>query len=175
MFIPTFLFFWISTPYFTVKSKYFSTVWGGVKLATLDEGDRRIIEALRGNGRASLKEVALKTGLRPTTVFNRIRRLTDEGVIERFTVRVNPVSMGEDFVVFVLVSGLPERFADEWLLKNRHVAEAFGVTGEFDLLLKLRFSGKLEFNDFILEFRERYKRSITRTVSMIETVTLKRD
>ena len=166
---------WIFIPKSIAKSKYSSSLRRAVKVATLDDSDRRVIDALRGNGRASLKEIAAKTGLRPTTVFNRIRRLTEDGVIERFTVRVNPVSLGEDFVVFVLVSGLPERFADDWLLKNRHVAEAFGVTGEYDLLLKLRFSGKLEFNDFILDFRERYKRSITRTVSMIETVTLKRD
>lgn len=143
--------------------------------AALDDSDRRVLEQLRTNARASLKEIAQRTGLRPSTVFNRIRRMTDAGVIERFTVRVNPQAVGEDFVVFVLVSGLPEKFADDWLLRNRHVAEAFGVTGEYDLLLKLRFAGKREFNEFIIEFRERYKRSITRTVSMIETVTLKRD
>ena len=143
--------------------------------AALDDSDRRVLEQLRTNGRASLKEIAQKTGLRPSTVFNRIRRMSDAGVIERFTIRVNPQAVGEDFVVFVLVSGLPEKFADEWLLRNRHVAEAFGVTGEYDLLIKLRFADKGEFNDFIIEFRERYKRSITRTVSMIETVTLKRD
>lgn len=142
---------------------------------TVDEADRRVLDALRANARASLKEIAGATGLRPTTVFNRIRRMTDDGVIERFTVRVNPTAVGEDFVVFVLVSGLPERFADDWLVKNRRVAEAYGVTGEYDLLLKLRFADKAQFNDFILEFRERYKRTITRTVSMIETVTLKRD
>jgi DNA-binding Lrp family transcriptional regulator len=146
-----------------------------VQQAALDDSDRRVLEQLRTNARASLKEIAQRTGLRPSTVFNRIRRMTDAGVIERFTVRVNPQAVGEDFVVFVLVSGLPEKFADEWLLRNRHVAEAFGVTGEYDLLIKLRFAGKREFNDFIIEFRERYKRSITRTVSMIETVTLKRD
>jgi len=146
-----------------------------VQQAALDDSDRRVLEQLRTNGRASLKEIAQKTGLRPSTVFNRIRRMSDAGVIERFTIRVNPQAVGEDFVVFVLVSGLPEKFADEWLLRNRHVAEAYGVTGEYDLLIKLRFADKGEFNDFIIEFRERYKRSITRTVSMIETVTLKRD
>ncbi len=146
-----------------------------VSIQALDDGDRRLLDALRGNSRASLKEIASRTGLRPTTVFNRIRRLTDAGVIERFTIRVNPSAVGEDFVVFVLVSGLPERFADDWLLRSRHVAEAYGVTGEYDLLLKLRFAGKGEFNDFILDFRERYKRSVTRTVSMIETATLKRE
>ncbi len=142
---------------------------------TVDDADRRVLGALRANARASLKEIAGATGLRPTTVFNRIRRMMDDGVIERFTVRVNPTAVGEDFVVFVLVSGLPERFADDWLVKSRNVAEAYGVTGEYDLLLKLRFADKAEFNGFILEFRERYKRTITRTVSMIETVTLKRD
>jgi DNA-binding Lrp family transcriptional regulator len=141
----------------------------------LDDADRRVLDVLRANARASLREISSKTGLRPSTAFNRIRKLTDAGVIERFTIRVNPAAVGEDFVVFVLVSGLPEKFADEWVLRNKHVAEAYGVTGEYDLLLKLRFAGKGEFNDFIIDFRERYKRSITRTVSMIETVTLKRD
>ena len=141
----------------------------------IDEADRRLLDALRGDARASLKALATRTGMRPTTVYNRVRRLTNAGVIERFTIRVNPAAVGEDFVAFVLVSGLPEKFADDWLLRNRHVAEVYGVTGEYDLLMKLRFSGKEEFNDFILEFRDRYRRSITKTVSMIETTTLKRD
>ena len=156
-------------------SKYSFIVRGAVRAPGIDDADRRVIDALRGNARASLKELSTRTGLRPTTVFNRIRRLSEAGVIERFTIRVNPSAIGEDFVVFVLVSGMPDRFADDWLLRSKHVAEAYGVTGEYDLLLKLHFAGKGEFNDFILNFRERYKRSITRTVSMVETVTLKRE
>lgn len=140
----------------------------------VDDADRRLIEALRHDGRASLKQLASATGLRPTTVYNRMRRLAKSGVIERFTIQVNPEAVGESFVAFVLVSGLPERFTDDWLLRNRHVAEVYGVTGEYDLLMKLRFAGKGEFNDFIMSFRDRYRRSITRTVSMIETTTIKR-
>jgi DNA-binding Lrp family transcriptional regulator len=141
----------------------------------LDDADRRLLDALRTDGRASLKQLASSTGLRPTTVYNRMRRLAAGGVIERFTIRVNPAAVGESFVAFVLVSGLPERFTDDWLLRNRHVAEVYGVTGEYDLLMKLKFGGKEEFNDFIMSFRDRYRRSITRTVSMIETTTIKRD
>lgn len=141
----------------------------------IDDSDRRLLDALRTDGRASLKQLASRTGLRPTTVYNRMRKLSSNGVIERFTIRVNPEAVGESFVAFVLVSGLPERFTDDWLLRNRHVAEVYGVTGEYDLLLKLRFRGKDDFNDFIMAFRDRYRRSITRTVSMIETTTIKRD
>lgn len=141
----------------------------------IDDSDRRLLDALRADGRASLKQLASKTGLRPTTVYNRMRKLATNGVIERYTIRVNPEAVGESFVAFVLVSGLPERFTDDWLLRNRHVAEVYGVTGEYDLLLKLRFRGKAEFNEFIMAFRDRYRRSITRTVSMIETTTIKRD
>jgi DNA-binding Lrp family transcriptional regulator len=146
-----------------------------VPRAALDDSDRRLLDALRSDGRASLKQLASATGLRPTTVYNRMRKLAAGGVIERYTIRVNPEAVGESFVAFVLVSGLPERFTDDWLLRNRHVAEVYGVTGEFDLLMKLRFGGKQEFNDFIMSFRDRYRRSITRTVSMIETTTIKRD
>ncbi len=141
----------------------------------IDDSDRRLLDALRSDGRASLKRLASVTGLRPTTVYNRMRKLARTGVIERYTIRVNPEAVGESFVAFVLVSGLPERFTDDWLLRNRHVAEVYGVTGEYDLLMKLRFLGKDEFNDFIMDFRDRYRRSITRTVSMIETTTIKRD
>jgi DNA-binding Lrp family transcriptional regulator len=141
----------------------------------IDDSDRRLLDALRSNGRASLKQLAGETGMRPTTVYNRMRKLARTGVIERYTIRVNPDAVGEAFVAFVLVSGLPERFTDDWLLRNRHVAEVYGVTGEYDLLMKLRFLGKDEFNDFIMDFRDRYRRSITRTVSMIETTTIKRD
>lgn len=62
--------------------------WHGV--AVLDELDRRIIEALQADARASYRAIAEKSGTTPPTAIARIQRMKDLGVIEGFVVRIAP-------------------------------------------------------------------------------------
>ena len=142
---------------------------------SMDKKDLDILEALKANARASIRDMAKQTDIRPSTVYQRMNRMVDEGVIERFTVKVNDEKVGQGFVVFMLVSGTPERYLDDRFLKNEHVKEIYGITGEYDLLLKLKFKDLNGFNDFILDFREKYAKNISKTLTMVQTVKLKEE
>ena len=139
----------------------------------VDRKDLQIIGVLKGNSRASIRQISKETGIRPSTVYQRIRRLMEVGAIERFTIKLNDDMVGEGFVVFMLVSGTPERYLDDRFLKDKQVKEIYGITGEYDLLLKLKFKDLNAFNDFILDFREKYSKHITKTLTMVQTVKLK--
>lgn len=137
----------------------------------LNEKDTKIIEILKGNARLPIRDIAKKTGLRPSTVHDRIRKLTKEKVIEKFTVKLNNKKVGEDFIVFMSVStekDLPPAF-----FADSHIKEVFGVTGEYDLLLKLKFKDVQEFNDYIISLRK--NKDIRKTITMIATINLKEE
>lgn len=144
-----------------------------MKEEILDQKNSAIISVLRNNSRASIRDISKKTKIRPSTVHQRIRNLVENGVIERFTVKLNDEKIGEGFCVFMLISGSTERYLGDEIMKSDHVKGVYGITGEYDLLIKMKFKDMLDFNEFLLAFREKYSKHITKTLTMVQTVSLK--
>jgi DNA-binding Lrp family transcriptional regulator len=145
----------------------------GKKAFELDERDEEILRALRKDGRASVRSVSAATGIRPSTVHSRMEKLVKGGVIEGFTIRENPELSARQLTVFMLVTGSTGKYLDDSMLRDSCVEEVHGITGEYDLLLKLRFRDLKEFNRFVIDFREKHKGDVTRTVTMVETARVK--
>lgn len=139
----------------------------------LDARDLKIINILKDNARASIRDISKRTGIRPSTVHQRIKKLRGDGVIEKFTVKMNDDLMGEGFTVFMLVSGTPERYLDRTMLASHEVKAVYGITGEYDLLVKMKFLDLAAFNAFLLEFRDKYSKDLQKTLTMVQTVKLK--
>jgi len=102
------------------------------------------------------------------------KKLQKTGVIEKFTLQLNNEAMGQNFIVFMLVSGKPTEYIDKTTLQQEPIKEVFGITGEYDLLLKLKFKDVVEFNDYVITFRKHHK-NITKTLTMVVTVNLKEE
>jgi len=66
------------------------------------------------------------------------------------------------------LENLPDSF-----FKNSHVKEAFGITGEYDLLIKLKFKDIIQFNDYIINLRK--NKAITKTITHVVTVNIKEE
>lgn len=139
----------------------------------LDRKDRAIISILKDNARASIREISKKTGIRPSTVHQRIKRLLADEVIEKFTLKLNDEKIGEGFTVYLLISGSTERYLGDEIMKNDQVKGIYGITGEYDLLINMKFKDMVAFNDFLLDFREKYSKQISKTLTMVQTVKLK--
>jgi DNA-binding Lrp family transcriptional regulator len=140
----------------------------------LDQKDRKIISVLKNDARAPIRDIAKKTLLRPSTVHQRMLRLSKDKVIEKFTVKLNNKLTDENFIVFIFVKGKPTQYLTTSILKNPHVKEIFGVTGEYDLLIKLKFKDVEEFNEFLICFRKTQK-GISNTLTMVATANLKEE
>ena len=140
----------------------------------IDHKDQKIIEILKQNSRKPLREISKTTKIRPSTVHQRIQKLVENNIIEKFTIKLNNKSIGENFIVFMLVKGGTNEYIDNKILTNAHVKEVFGITGEYDLLIKLKFESIEKFNDFILKFR-RENRQIQSTLTMVTTANLKEE
>ena len=139
----------------------------------MDEKDIKIIKILKENSRASIRDIAKSTAIRPSTVHNRIKKFKDEGIIEKFTIDTNDDKVGEGFVVFMLISGTPEKYLDNRFKNNSNIKEIYGITGEYDLLIKAKFKDMMEFNRFLIDFREKYHKSINKTITMVQTAKIK--
>ncbi len=137
----------------------------------LDMKDHKIIAELRKNSRQSIRDIAKKTKLRPSTVHERIRKLEKNNIIEKFTLKLNNRAVGENFIAFMLISS--DKQIEEIHFKNPHIREVFGVTGEYDLLLKLKFTDIEEFNNFVIKFRN--DTGIKKTQTMVATVNIKEE
>ena len=140
----------------------------------IDRKDEKIIDILKQDSRASIKEIAKSTKIRPSTIHQRIQKLVKSGVIEKFTVKLDNKAVEENFIVIMLVKGSTAEYIDNKIIEDGHVKEVFGVTGEYDLLFKLKFKDVEDFNNFILTFRK-YKKDIQSTLTMIVTTNLKEE
>ena len=139
----------------------------------LDKKDSTIISILKQDARLSIRDIAKKTSIRPSTVHQRIQRLRKEGVIEKFTLKLDNKAVGENFIVFMLVKTKPNVILDNKVIQNEHVKEVFGLTGEYDLLIKLKFNDIEEFNDFVIKFRK--EQQIEITLTMVVTANVKEE
>lgn len=140
----------------------------------IDDKDKKIIDILKHNSRETVREIAKKTRIRPSTVHQRIQKLIENNVIEKFTIKLNNKAVGENFIVFMLVKGSTSEYIDTKILNEAHVKEAFGITGEYDMLIKMKFENVEEFHKFLLNFRKE-KKEIQSTLTMIATANLKEE
>ena len=140
----------------------------------LDKKDNLIIQVLKENSRIPIRDIAKKTGIRPSTVHERIKKLVKEDVIEKFTLKLNNKAVEENFIVFMLIKGGTTQYINDKMINNGKVKEIFGITGEYDLLLKLKFKDVEEFNKFLIKFR-REQKGVRQTYTMVTTADIKEE
>src|SRR5437764_13720887 len=118
----------------------------------VDEVDRRIIEALQGNGRESFRSIAAQVGVSEATVRARYGRLTAEGILQVVAV-TNPIGLGfEQALVGVRTSGPPSAVADE--ISRWPEADYVVVTaGQFDVVVEVVAADRAE----VLELTNRMR------------------
>ena len=138
----------------------------------IDSKDIQLLEILEKNSKASVQEIAEETGIPASTVHHRIKKLESNKIIKSYIAVLNPKVMGKAFSAYVMVNGSPEKYLDDDFFKHKYVAEVSAVTGNYDLIIKIQCSNLEQFNDFLQEFREKYGKYLTQTVTMVCTETL---
>jgi len=108
----------------------------------LDNFDIGILTVLRDDARASLQDISGKVGLSTTPCWNRIKKMEAEGVIQGYTVRIDPAAIG--FTETVIVQVTLESHNDETLYAFGkalgdipEVMEAFLISGDYDYYIRI--------------------------------------
>jgi DNA-binding Lrp family transcriptional regulator len=119
----------------------------------MDDLDREILGLLRRDARTPYTEIAAQVGTSEGTVRNRVERLVEDGVIERFTVATrtgNVRAMVElDVDVNVRTTELSAHLA-EW----DAVDFAWQVSGEADVVLVVDVADTTSLNALIQRARD---------------------
>lgn len=123
-------------------------------MAELDRTDRRILELIQRDGRITNAELAQRTGIPPTSMSDRLKRLQKQGYILGFTARIDPHRIGLELLVFVEVSldkTTPDAF-DKFSRAVRNapeILECHMVAGGFDYLVKARVTDMAHYRSFL--------------------------
>ena len=119
----------------------------------MDSLDREILAILRRDSRTPYTEIADRVGTSEGTVRNRVERLVDEGVIERFTVATRTGNIKAMIEVGVAVdvdtTEVSERMA-EW----SEVDFVWQVSGEEDIVVVADTTDTGALNGLITQARE---------------------
>lgn len=117
----------------------------------LDSTDLRLLAALRDDPRASHTVLARRVGIARGTVYSRLDRLVDEGVLVGFGPDVDAVRAGLDVLAFttleILQGSLDETTAA--LAPINEITEIQIVTGRGDLLCRIVATSNTHLQDVL--------------------------
>jgi len=121
----------------------------------LDTTDIRILQLLQHDARLTNKEIADKLGKSVTPVYERIRRMEEEGYIARYVAILNKDLIGKHLAAYTTVqlkehSQSALRGFEKEVIRFPEVMECYQLTGQFDFLLKIAIRDMKEYNDFLM-------------------------
>jgi DNA-binding Lrp family transcriptional regulator len=120
---------------------------------TYENLDRKLVNALLNDGRASLRSLGEDLDVSVTTVSNHISNLEEEGIIEGYVPVVNYGKIGYDVTAIIQLkvegSALPE--ITDRLAEHKHMVSVYEVTGDHDIVAIGKFTDTDHMNDQIKE------------------------
>jgi DNA-binding Lrp family transcriptional regulator len=129
----------------------FSTRPAG-QMAPLDDVDRAIVDALRADGRLSMRALAQRVHVSRAGVYSRVERLERDGVIKGYTITVDPLRYGRSLSAYVNLKVAQQSWKAlrERVLAIEDVEHAALVSGEYDIVLLVRTRDMETLRDLVL-------------------------
>ena len=127
---------------------------------TIDKLDKAILRRLQANGRETYDVIGEQVGLSPSAVLRRVKRLEENGVIDRYVALVQPESVGLGLTAYINVR--LEKYT-ETSKRNPmdlfrasvqtwpEVVECVALTGDMDYLLRVVVADMQHYSRFIMD------------------------
>jgi DNA-binding Lrp family transcriptional regulator len=141
-----------------------------------DEKDEKIIEELKKNSRNSTKKIAKNVKIPRVTTHDRIQKMKEKGIIKKFTVVIDYKKIGLPTEVFIFVSfqsglDISQRELAKRISKIKGVSEVHIISGEYDLLLKVRGESLEKIGELVVDKLRKLKGvGKTLTFACFETI-----
>ncbi|MEO9276046.1 Lrp/AsnC family transcriptional regulator [Marinomonas sp. 5E14-1] len=119
----------------------------------MDALDKKILEQLQIDAKASMSSIAEKVGLSEPACYRRVRQLRSSGVIEKEMAIVKPKTMGWPLSMLVMITFERDHNAiiNSFLArvnKEPEVLDSWCVTGDHDVVLQVLSTDMEAFDDF---------------------------
>ena len=121
----------------------------------MDLIDKKLLFLLQTDSKKTTKELSLKLNLSVTAVYERIKKLEREGIIDKYVVLVNRSKVDKGFVVFChlkLIQHTREfltKFEME-VVKLSEILECHHVSGDYDYILKIAVKDMEAYREFLV-------------------------
>ena len=123
---------------------------------SFDLHDLRILRILLKDSRTPLQEISKEVGLSSTSCWNRIKKMTDSGAIQSYTVNVDLARIGYQDTVIVQVT--LESHSEETLYEFGRalesipeVLEALLISGDYDYFIRIAVKDTRDYERLLRE------------------------
>ncbi|EKU82107.1 Lrp/AsnC family transcriptional regulator [Massilia timonae] len=123
---------------------------------SFDATDLTILGILLRDSRTPLQEISAAVGLSTTSCWNRIKRMTDSGTLQGYTVKVDLPSLGyhDQLIVQVTLDSHSEETLYEFgraLESIPEVLEASLISGDYDYFLRIAVKDTRDYERLLRE------------------------
>ena len=119
----------------------------------MDDIDKQIIKLLKDDSRAGYAEIGSKVGLSEGAVRKRIKILSDQGVIRKFTVKIGVAEGAQAITLLATNPSLPTQEISRKIQEIPNVETIYEVTGEYDIVAVISGMNVMEVNECIEKIR----------------------
>jgi len=118
---------------------------------TYENLDRKLVNSLLGDGRASLRSLAEELDVSVTTVSNHLSDLEEQGIIRGYTPKVYYDKLGYDVtaILQLKVEGSALEDVTATLREHKQMVSVYEVTGDHDIIAIGKFADTDDMNDEI--------------------------
>lgn len=136
---------------------------------SIDNKDRLILDELAKDARTPTKRIATTLDIPRVTVHTRIEKMKQDGVIKGFTVVTDYKKIGLPVLAFVFINfttqgKLTHEELAETIAKIDNVYEVHLISGEWDILVKIRGESLDQIGQIVLE-RIRILDGVAKTIT----------
>jgi Lrp/AsnC family leucine-responsive transcriptional regulator len=121
----------------------------------LDSTDKKLINLLQNDSKQTTKRLSLQLNLSVTAVYERIKKLENQKVIDKYVAIIDKNKIEKSFLVFChlkLIQHSREYVTtfEREIIKLEEVSECFHVSGDFDYILKIYVKDMEEYRNFMV-------------------------
>ncbi len=120
----------------------------------IDSVNRKILDVLQDDGRATVLEIAKRVKLSPPSVSERLKRLHKGGYIRRYVAILDEKRLGKQMTAFVRISVKYPKYFRGFISEVRQlpeVLECHRITGNHSCLLKVRVEDSQSLDSLLTE------------------------
>jgi Lrp/AsnC family transcriptional regulator, regulator for asnA, asnC and gidA len=121
----------------------------------LDPIDRKILTILQEDARTPVAVIARQVKLGETTIRYRLNRLTEAGVISKFSAILNPRLVGYPVGAILLFKAQPKMPTKvfEEIASHQEVSHLLQTTGSYDMLAVVHTKSLAHLNELVRELK----------------------
>ncbi len=138
----------------------------------MDAIDYQILACLKENSRENATNIGTKINLSTSAVIERIKKMENSGLIEKYTTIINQAALGRELTAFIYVSLEHPKYYENFVKlinENNSVAECYYIAGDFDFILKIVTKGGKNLEAIINYIKSISGVSMTRTSVVLST------